>query len=401
MSDGALSQAEIDALLSGVEPGASPGLGMAPAMGGGGLSDQDKRAFLAILEETLGTQAANLSTFTGLNVQVLNPQADGVSRDQLLQSLPEEVLAVRIPFSGGIQGDHIFMMGKELALRIAALANKEEGLSELDDMAINAVQEGLSTLSSTESNVFVDKTGNKGFQLGIAEGRFEPKAMVQLPSGDFVRVSYGIQIGTERSEKLWEVFELSFVRDVVLASGGGQQAGAGMASFGNMGLGVPQAAPSFGAQKAPQQFGGLGQAQMQQMGFGGAPQMGMQGFGAAPMGFGGQSPLMGMNPPNVQSVQFPNLGMQTPMGEQGNIGLIMDVFMEMTVELGRTKKLIKEILGMGEGTIIELDKLAGEPVDILVNHKLIAKGEVVVIDENFGVRVTEIVSPMERMADLS
>jgi flagellar motor switch protein FliN/FliY len=86
--------------------------------------------------------------------------------------------------------------------------------------------------------------------------------------------------------------------------------------------------------------------------------------------------------------------------ESGNISLIMDVYMEMTVELGRTRKLIKEILGMGEGTIIELDKLAGEPVDILVNHKLIAKGEVVVIDENFGVRVTEIVSPMERMSEI-
>ena len=89
------------------------------------------------------------------------------------------------------------------------------------------------------------------------------------------------------------------------------------------------------------------------------------------------------------------------LSEQGNIGLLMDVYMEMTVELGRTKKLIREILGMGEGTIIELDKLAGEPVDILVNHKLIAKGEVVVIDENFGVRVTEIVSPMERVSDMT
>ena len=78
----------------------------------------------------------------------------------------------------------------------------------------------------------------------------------------------------------------------------------------------------------------------------------------------------------------------------------MDVFMEMTVELGRTKRLIKDILQMGEGTIIALDKLAGEPVDILVNHKLIAKGEVVVIDENFGVRVTEIISPMERVSDI-
>jgi flagellar motor switch protein FliN/FliY len=126
--------------------------------------------------------------------------------------------------------------------------------------------------------------------------------------------------------------------------------------------------------------------------------MGMAGNG----GMGMQGMNMGMgSPANVQSVQFPNLMPRASSQESGNIGLIMDVFMEMTVELGRTRKLIKDILGMGEGTIIELDKLAGEPVDILVNHKLIAKGEVVVIDENFGVRVTEIVSPMERMSDMA
>ena len=101
-----------------------------------------------------------------------------------------------------------------------------------------------------------------------------------------------------------------------------------------------------------------------------------------------------------QSLQFQNLNGGAVSSEQGNISLIMDVSMEMTVELGRTKKQIKDILGMGEGTIIELDKLAGEPVDILVNHKPIAKGEVVVIDENFGVRITEIVSPLERVQSL-
>ncbi|MDR1420518.1 MAG: flagellar motor switch protein FliN, partial [Treponema sp.] len=126
------------------------------------------------------------------------------------------------------------------------------------------------------------------------------------------------------------------------------------------------------------------------------------GLGAMPsMAMPAMMPgMMGASPTNVQPVQFPGLSPQPTSQEQGNIGLIMDVFMEMTVELGRTRKLIKEILGMGEGTIIELDKLAGEPVDILVNHKLIAKGEVVVIDENFGVRVTEIVSPMERMNEM-
>ena len=80
--------------------------------------------------------------------------------------------------------------------------------------------------------------------------------------------------------------------------------------------------------------------------------------------------------------------------------MLMDVDMELTVELGRTKRSIRDILSMGEGTVIELDKLAGEPVDILVNSKLVARGEVVVIDESFGVRVTEIINPMDRLRDL-
>jgi len=79
----------------------------------------------------------------------------------------------------------------------------------------------------------------------------------------------------------------------------------------------------------------------------------------------------------------------------------MDVQLNLTVELGRTKQYVKDILGLGEGSIIELDKLAGEPVDLLVNNKLIAKGEVVVIDENFGVRVTDIVSPSERLTKMN
>ena len=132
------------------------------------------------------------------------------------------------------------------------------------------------------------------------------------------------------------------------------------------------------------------------------PQMGQQPAGGIPMAGTGAPQggviMPGMNP-NVQSIQFSPLVNGVTEAEQGNIGLIMDVYMEMTVELGRTRKMIKEILSMGEGHIIELDKLAGEPVDILVNHKPIAKGEVVVIDENFGVRVTEILSPAERITD--
>ena len=84
----------------------------------------------------------------------------------------------------------------------------------------------------------------------------------------------------------------------------------------------------------------------------------------------------------------------TPVMGPENINLIMDVPLEVTVELGRTNRSIKEILEFSPGTIIELDKLAGEPVDVLVNGKLVAKGEVVVIEESFGIRITEILSTL-------
>ena len=96
---------------------------------------------------------------------------------------------------------------------------------------------------------------------------------------------------------------------------------------------------------------------------------------------------------NVQPAQFTPFGaMPNQAYQPENIDLIMDVPLEVTVELGRTKKSISEILDFGPGKIIELNKLAGEPVDVLVNGKLVAKGEVVVIEESFGVRITEIIN---------
>ena len=130
---------------------------------------------------------------------------------------------------------------------------------------------------------------------------------------------------------------------------------------------------------------GMPQMGMPQMGY---PQMGMPQMGYPQMGM----PMMPMQTMNIQPAQFQSFaagGM--PGGESANIDLIMDVPLEVTVELGRTKKLISEILDFAPGTILELEKIAGEPVDVLVNGKLVAKGEVVVIEESFGVRVTDIV----------
>jgi flagellar motor switch protein FliN/FliY len=394
MSDGALSQEEIDSLLAGLDGG--PGSQTAPAAAGrqgSALSPQEAQAFKAILESTLSAQSQNLSMITGLPVTIQSPVVDGATRDDFLRDVPEEVLTVSVPFAGSLPGDHSFVMSKETAIKIASLANKDETLSDLDDMAISAVQECVSTLAGTQITVVSEKTGNRNITAGAAEGAFGPKAMSLVPSGDFLRAVYPVQIGDGPSDSLVELFALSFVRDVLASTGGGMQSSQSQPPAM---MGQQMGGQQMGQQMGGQQMGGQqmgGQQMGQQMGGQqmGNPYGGMQSYGG---GYGG------MNPPNVQPVQFASLQMQQASPESGNIGLIMDVNMEMTVELGRTRKLIKEILGMGEGTIIELDKLAGEPVDILVNHKLIAKGEVVVIDENFGVRVTEIVSPMERMGDL-
>ncbi|MBL4889928.1 MAG: flagellar motor switch protein FliN, partial [Candidatus Lindowbacteria bacterium] len=102
----------------------------------------------------------------------------------------------------------------------------------------------------------------------------------------------------------------------------------------------------------------------------------------------------------VQGVQFPVLAPTLTDNQTKNIEILMDVPMKVTVELGRASMMIKDVLDHGTGSIIELDKLAGEPADLLVNQKLIARGEVVVIDESFGVRVTDIITPMERLKGL-
>jgi flagellar motor switch protein FliN/FliY len=277
-----------------------------------------------------------------------------------LGQLPDTVTVIKADFSSGFPGEHIFIIPEDGAKAIASLMNKEDNI-QLDEMAMSVLGEVVSQMVGHQITALADKTGNKSIASIPPEASNVPKAVVALPAGDFAGAAYQLDIGEGKTFKFWEILGPSVALEIAKALVGGQTAA--------------KAA-------APQGSGGMNM---------GPGNMGMGGS------FGGG---MHLGPTNVQSVQFPHLMPHGGTQEAGNIGLIMDVYMEMTVELGRTRKLIKEILAMGEGTIVELDKLAGEPVDILVNHKLIAKGEVVVIDENFGVRVTEIVSPMERMNDI-
>lgn len=372
MSDGSLSQDEIDALLQETES-----LEIDTGFGGGAepLSDAEKGQLLKLAESVIGAQASNLSILTRKTVNLGKPSLDLLAGEEILDQLPEEVVDVKIDFTDAVQGEHSYLVDSRSAQVIAGLMMGQTGV-ELDDAALSAVAEALSQISGPVATEIGNRSSRTvqnappGFQLAA-------KDMVRLPQGEvIVKLEYPLLIEGENPAKLVELYSLSLAKEILSATaapqaavpGAGPQAAFAAAPFGG---GAPSAGPAAGVQ---QTFG--------------------QPFSAPQRG-------PGQVPPNVQPVQFANLQSPSAQAEAGNIGLLMDVYMELTVELGRTRKLIREILGIGEGTIIELDKLAGEPVDILVNHKLIAKGEVVVIDENFGVRVTEIVSPMQRMSDLT
>ena len=205
-------------------------------------------------------------------------------------------------------------------------------------------------------------------------------------ANEFVKISFKMEIGDLVNSEIMQLYPFSFAKD--MCSGLSQKAESAPA---------PEPAPAASpAPEAPQT-----QGMMQQ----GTPQQAMMQPGMMPQQMPQMQPMMGMpmnnnmpqmyaqQPVNVQPAQFQAFtGDYDPIAQQENIGLIMDVPLDVTVELGRTSKLIHDVLEFAPGTIIELNKIAGEPIDVLVNGKYVAKGEVVVIEESFGVRITEIIN---------
>jgi flagellar motor switch protein FliN/FliY len=374
MSDGSLSQDEIDALLQetdNLEIDSGGGLE-------GLLGEKERGPFQRLLEGVVGAQASNLSILTRKSVNLDKPSLQVVSGEELAGSLPAELVDVKVDFIEGLRGEHSYLLDLATAQAIAGLMMGQAGV-EMDDAALSAVAEALSQMSGPVASEIGNQI-SRTVKTAPPDFQRAPRDQARFPQGEaIVKVEYPILVEGQTPSRLLELYSLALVKEIAGALPVSGQAAAQPAAAAGLAAAFsqparPQAARSFAAPPA-----GAGVTFGQSFGAGGSPAV----------------------PPNVQPVQFANLQGGGLQAESGNIGLLMDVFMELTVELGRTRKLIREILGIGEGTIIELDKLAGEPVDILVNHKLIAKGEVVVIDENFGVRVTEIVSPMQRMGDLT
>lgn len=430
-----LSQDEIDALLRQSESinSSEPAEKTVDDF----LTELEQDALGEIGNITFGSAATALSTLLGLKVDITTPKVSAISRSQFEEAFPKPHVAVHVNYVDGFEGINSLVIKKRDAQVIADLMLGGEGNpadEELNEIHISAVQEAMNqmmgssaTSMSTIFNRFVNISPPGIDILNMESG----EGVSNLPEDEtLIQVSFRLLIGDLIDSNLMQLLPVHFAKHMVeLLIGGAQESTANTpapaapepvqtpepqapAPAAPPQPPVQQQMPPQAAQPPVQDYNSYGQAPMgmpQGMPQGMPPQQpyGMppqQPYAMPPQPHYGEPQHYGGVPNrnvNVQPVQFANLqnGAYSQVDEN-NLNLLMDIPLKVTVELGRTQKQIKDILELSQGSIVELDKLAGEPVDILVNNKLIAKGEVVVIDENFGVRVIDIVSQWDRIQKL-
>lgn len=401
-----LSQAEIDALLGG--SGDFEDDGFDDSMQGSTptiidpLTDDEKDALGEIGNISMGTAATTLFTLLNQKVTITTPKVKVTNWSEIAQGYTMPCVAIKVEYKEGLLGANVLLLKEEDVKIIADLMMGGDGTNisgELSELHLSAIGEAMNQMvgsaSTSMSSMFhkkIDIMPPNAFILDLDEDPIGNN--VGFGKEGIVRISFRMEIGNLIDSEIMQILPVDFAKDLVsnLINAGEQKPETRKVenptqSLPNMNQ--PIQAPPF----MPQQSYEMNSQQ---------PMMGAQPQYMPPP----QQPYMMpqqqayMQPQqniNAQPAQFQNFDFGAVMQQKENIGIIMDVPLEVTVELGRTHKLIKEILEFSPGTIIELDKLAGEPIDILVNGKFVAKGEVVVIDENFGIRITDIVSTENRI----
>lgn len=404
--DGMLSQEEINALLNGMggEDAAQDTAAdtAAPQTEDFTLADSDKDAVGEISNISMGTAATTLSSLLNQKVNITTPKVSVSSWDDLAERYDRPCVMMQISYKEGIDGNNVLILKEndvkiitDLMMGGAGEVDDSEPLSELHLSAIGeAMNQMMGSAATSMSSMFNRKIDISPPTANVIE-TYSDTSMDTIPDflkNKFVLVAFRMQIGDLIDSEIMQLYPIDFAKELLkmfTAPDDGTvapQVGGGTASSAASAE-VPSAAQQMSAPQpapVPQQAQPMGYGQpMQQM-----PPM---GYGQ-PMGYAQPAGYAPQPNVNVQPATFqPFSGDLNVITQQENIDLIKDVPLEVTVELGRTSKSIKDILEFAPGTIVELNKIAGEPIDILVNGKNVAKGEVVVIEESFGVRITEII----------
>ena len=376
--DGMLSQEEIDALT-----GAASTMTAAPSSTMT-LTDAERDAIGEIANINMGTAATTLSTLLNNKVTITTPKVSYVTINEISAQYDKPCVFIHISYIDGISGNNVLILKEHDVKVITDLMMGGDGSNtdgELTELHLSAISEAMNQMmgsaATSLSSMLDKKVDISPPTASVVElnDSIDDVTVSNFLSDELVQVSFDMRIGDLVDSQIMQLYPFDFARDLY------------QKFVGEVGIGQEPVQPEPVVAPEPQQM----PEQTASM-----PGMGMD------MNMAAQQPQMQQAMPqqpymmptpnvNVQPAQFQpfNAGV-SPLMQQENIDLIMDVPLEVTVELGRSNKSIKEILDFSPGTIIELNKLAGEPVDVLVNGKFVAKGEVVVIEENFGIRITEI-----------
>ncbi|MFW5429042.1 flagellar motor switch phosphatase FliY [Bacillus pumilus] len=362
-----LSQDEIDALLKGgsnddIEPDTI-------------LSAMEQDAIGEIGNISFGSSATALSTLLNQKVEITTPTVTVIQKSMLNEEFPHPYVAIEVNYTEGFSASNLLVVQQTDAAVIADLMMGGDGTNadpSLSEIHLSAVQEAMNqmmgsaaTSMSTVFNKKIDISPPRVELLDVKEG----EGTDRIPAEEMlVKVSFRLKIGELIDSNIMQLYPITFAKDLIAELTDPAQE---EEQVQDTQVSTPEPQPA-------------------------APQTAQQ---AAPAKR--QAKPKPAAPVNVAPVEFEAFSEpQHTTSQLGNLDMLMDIPLSITVELGRTQRSVKEVLELSAGSIIELDKLAGEPVDILVNKRIVAKGEVVVIDENFGVRVTDILSQSERLSNL-
>ena len=434
--DGMLSQDEINALLNAMDTDSSGDEEMSSSNNENFLSDMEKDTMGEISNISMGTAATTLSSLVNQKVDITTPSVNLCNWNELVSSYDRPCVFLQISYKEGLNGNNILILKENDVKIIADLMMGGDGTNtdgELTELHLSAISEAMnqmmgsaSTSLSSMLNAKIDISPPVASLVDLNEV-VDSGEVSDFFNEDFVKISFRMTIGDLVDSEIMQLFPVEFCKTLCNKFGIGSDESAVNQPIQEQ---PKEEAPKTSQQAMNQQsqpamdmgaLGGYGMPNMNMQppqgvpnGYG-MPNMNMQPPQGVPNGYGmpqygmpnGQGmpnmnmpngygmPQYGMPPMqevNVQPVQFqafsPDL---VAVNQKENIDLIMDVPLDVTVELGHTTKSIQDILEFAPGTIIELNKIAGEPIDVLVNGKYVAKGEVVVIEESFGVRITEII----------
>ena len=375
--DGMLSQEEISALLN--ESGVSD-VGEQP------LTDTEKDAIGEVANISMGTAATTLFSLVNRKVDISTPVVSFATWDDIVAAYERPCVFIRIGYTVGLDGSNVLVLKEHDVKVITDLmmggdgTNTEEKLGELHLSAIseamNQMMGSAATSLSSMLNKMIDISPPEADVVDLTE-TLDGGSIDSFLAGQFVKISFRMEIGDLVDSQIMQLYPFSFAREMYASISKNMEIDADSAAISESNQNSQPASQQSAAAQPVQAQPVMQQPMM------GQPMMG-QPMAAA-------QPVMSQ-PVNVQPAQFQAFspGM-SPALQSENIDLIMDVPLDVTVELGRTSKSIQEILDFVPGTIIDLNKIAGEPLDVLGNGQSVAKGEVVVLEENFGVRITEII----------